>query len=91
MLADLQYAADAALQMGKSYINADPEAMPETGYREITFNGGVLKDAAGAPIPGVTVRTWAGPTGATSGQFGAFGSVIAEAKDQTASQGRAAA
>lgn len=81
--ADLQYAADAALQMGKSYINADPEAMPETGYREITFDGGVLRDAEGAAIPGVSVRVWAGPTGATTGQFGAFGSVIAEAKDQT--------
>lgn len=81
--ADLQYAADAALQMGKSYINADPDAMPLTGYREITFNGGVLKDAAGVAIPGVTVKVWAGPTGATSGQFGAFGSVIAQATDQT--------
>ena len=81
--ADLQYAADAALQMGKSYINADPDAMPETGFREITFNGGVLKDASSTPIPGVRVRIWAGPTGATSGQFGAFGSIIAEASDQT--------
>jgi hypothetical protein len=81
--ADLQYAADAALQMGKSYINADPDAMPATGYREITFNGGVLKDAAGQPIPGITVKVWAGPTGATSGQFGAFGSVIAQATDAT--------
>lgn len=81
--ADLQYAADAALQMGKSYINADPEAMPETGYREMTFDGGVLRDAAGDPIPGVTVRVWAGPTGATSGQFGAFGSLFAQATDRT--------
>ncbi|MCC7053732.1 MAG: hypothetical protein IT355_10730 [Gemmatimonadaceae bacterium] len=81
--ADLQYAADAALQMGKSYINADPDAMPESGYREITFNGGVLKDASGNVIPGVQVRVWAGPTGATTGQFGAFGSVIAQATDQT--------
>jgi hypothetical protein len=81
--ADLQYAADAALQMGKSYINADPDAMPNTGYREITFNGGVLKDASGAAIPGVNVKVWAGPTGATSGQFGAFGSIIAQATDLT--------
>ena len=81
--ADLQYAADAALQVGKSYINADPDAMPATGYREITFNGGVLKDASGTTIPGVTVKVWAGPTGATSGQFGAFGSIIAQATDQT--------
>jgi hypothetical protein len=81
--ADLQYAADAALQMGKSYINADPDAMPATGYREITFNGGVLKDASGAELPGVRVKVWAGPSGATTGQFGAFGSVIAQATDQT--------
>ena len=81
--ADLQYAADAALQIGKSYINADPDAMPATGYREITFDGGVLRDAAGAIIPGERVRVWVGLSGATSGQFGAFGSVIAEATDQT--------
>lgn len=81
--ADLQYAADAALQMGKSYINADPTAMPSSGYREITFNGGVLNDASGAPIPGIAVRAWVGPTGATSGQFGAFGSLFAEATDRT--------
>jgi hypothetical protein len=81
--ANLQYAADAALQMGKSYINADPDAMPASGYREITFNNGDLKDAYGNNIPGVKVRTWAGPTGATSGQFGAFGSVISEATDLT--------
>jgi hypothetical protein len=81
--ADLQYAADAALQMGKSYINADPEAMPEDDFREITFNGGVLEDANGEQIPNIRVRVWAGPTGATSGQFGAFGSVIAEATDNT--------
>ncbi len=81
--ADLQYAADAALQMGKSYINADPAAMPDVGYTDITFNGGVLKDASGAEIPGVRVKVWAGPSGATTGQFGAFGSVIAQATDQT--------
>ncbi len=80
---DLQYAADAALQMAKSYINADPDAMPATGYREITFNGGVLRDAQGGIIPNITVRVWAGPTGSTSGQFGAFGSVIAQATDNT--------
>lgn len=81
--ADLQYAADAALQIGKSYVNADPNAMPATGYREITFNGGVLKDASGNALPGVSVKVWVGPTGATTGQFGAFGSVIAQATDQT--------
>jgi len=81
--ADLQYAADAALQMGKSFINADPDAMPSTGFTDITFNGGVLRDAGGAVIPGVTIRVWAGPTGATSGQFGAFGSVVAQATDAT--------
>lgn len=80
---DLQYAADAALQMGKSYINADAEAMPATGYREMTFNAGVLKDADGNTVPNINVRVWAGPTGSTSGAAGAFGSVVAEAIDNT--------
>jgi hypothetical protein len=79
--ASLQFAADAALQLGKSYVNADPDAMPETGFREITFNGGVIRGADGTDVPGVTYKLWVGPTGATSGQFGAFGSLIAEARD----------
>ena len=57
--------------------------MPATGYREITFNGGVLNDADGNAIPNIVVRVWAGPTGATSGQVGAFGSLIAQATDNT--------
>jgi hypothetical protein len=81
--ATLQYAADAGLQMGKSYINADHDAMPASGYREITFNNGDLMDAEEKVIPNVKVRVWAGPTGATTGQFGAFGSIIAEATDNT--------
>ena len=33
------------------------------------------------PIPGLTVNLYVGPTGSTSGQFGRFASVVAEARD----------
>ncbi len=75
---ELRYAADAALQIGKSRLNNDPFAMPDTGYVSLASNGTVL-GANGQPIAGVTYNLWAGPTGSTTGQFGRFGSVVAEA------------
>lgn len=75
---ELRYAADAALQIGKSRLNNDPFAMPDTGYSQLVSNGAVL-GANGQPIAGVTYNLWAGPTGSTTGQFGRFGSVVAEA------------
>lgn len=75
---ELRYAADAALQIGKSRLNNDPFAMPDTGYSQLVSNGAVL-GANGQPIAGVTYSLWAGPTGSTTGQFGRFGSVVAEA------------
>lgn len=75
---ELRYAADAALQIGKSRLNNDPTALPDTGYAQLVSSGSVL-GAGGAPIPGVTYNLYAGPTGSTTGQFGRFGSVVAEA------------
>lgn len=75
---ELRYAADAALQVGKSRLNNDPFAMPDTGYATLVSNGAVL-GANGQAIAGVTYNLWAGPTGSTTGQFGRFGSVVAEA------------
>ena len=76
---ELRYAADAALQVGKSRLNNDPFAMPDSGYTQLVANGVVL-GASGQAIAGVTYNLWAGPTGSTTGQFGRFGSVVAEAK-----------
>jgi hypothetical protein len=52
--------------------------MPDTGYASLASNGAVL-GANGQPIAGVTFNLWAGPTGSTTGQFGRFASVVAEA------------
>lgn len=75
---ELRYAADAALQVGKSRLNNDPYAMPDTGYATLVMGGAVM-GAGGQAIPNVTYNLWAGPTGSTTGQFGRFGSVVAEA------------
>lgn len=75
---ELRYAADAALQVGKSRLNNDPFAMPDSGYTMLVSDGAVL-GADGQAIAGVRYNLWAGPTGSTTGQFGRFGSVVAEA------------
>ena len=74
---DLRYAADAALQMGKSRLNNDPDALPDTGYQTMTSNG-KLSMADGTLIPNVGYKLYVGPTGSTTGQFGRFASVVSE-------------
>jgi hypothetical protein len=78
---DLQYAAQAGLQMGKSYLNGDPTAMPADSFAELAFNGGAMLDADGNPVRNLSVRVFVGPSGNPTGQFGLFGSVVAEARD----------
>jgi len=77
---DLSYAAEAALAIGKSRINYDPTALPDTGYK-ILLQDQALNSADDQPISGVKVTVYAGPSGSTSGQFGRFASVVAEARD----------
>lgn len=77
---DYRYAAEAALAIGKSKVNADTNAMPDSGY--VTFmNNAVLTGADGVPLPRAQVNLYAGPTGSSSGQFGTYASVVAEARD----------
>jgi hypothetical protein len=78
---ELRYGAEAGLAMAKSHLNNDPEAMPDTGFRDITAAVGELRGADGAPLDGVTMKVYAGPTGIASREFGRFGSLIAEASD----------
>lgn len=73
---EMRYAADAALQIGKSRLNNDPFALPDSGYT--ILSQGTLMDASGAPLPGVTYTLYAGPTGSTTGQFGRYASVVSE-------------
>lgn len=82
---DLKYAAEAALAIGKSRVNADPSIliMRTTGQLDtaILMNQS-LTGADGKALAGIKVNVFVGPTGSTSGQFGRFSSIVAEARDQ---------
>ena len=70
---DLKYAAEAALAIGKSRVNADPTilTMRSSGQLDtaILLNQ-TLVGADGLPMTGIVVNVYVGPTGSTSGQFG---------------------
>jgi hypothetical protein len=77
---DLKYAVEAALAMGKAHLNYDATALPTSGFDTLMLNAPV-KTADGSTVPGVTVTMYAGLTGSTTGQFGRFASLVAQAKD----------
>ncbi len=77
----MRYADEAMLQMGKSTLNFDPYAAPDTGYTTVKNNVSVL-GADGNPIPGITASMYLGPTSSNTGQFGRFVSVVAVAQNQ---------
>jgi hypothetical protein len=81
---DLRFAAEAALAMGKSRVNADPSILVMAPGKLDTaiLLGYSLTGADGKPIRGIKVNVYVGPTGSTSGQFGRFSSIVAEARDQ---------
>jgi hypothetical protein len=81
---DLKFAAEAALAIGKSRVNADPGVltMRRAGQLDSAILlGQSLKAADGTVLPGIKVNVYVGPTGSTSGQFGRFSSIVAEARD----------
>ena len=82
---DLKFAAEAALAIGKSRVNVDPSIliMRTTGQLDtaILMNQ-ILTGADGKALAGIKVNVFVGPTGSTSGQFGRFSSIVAEARDQ---------
>src|ERR1043166_7187510 len=77
---ELKYAAEDALNIGKSRLNQDPLIMPISGDTMIVSNATVYS-ADNTPLPNVKVNIWIGPTGSTTGQFGTFASVVAQAID----------
>jgi hypothetical protein len=77
---EFKYGAEAAMAMGKSRLNTDPLALPDTGYTTLVSGQSVI-GADGNALPGVTVNLYAGPTGSSTGQNGRFASVVAEARD----------
>ncbi len=79
---EFKYAAEAALAIGKSRLNSDPLLLPDTGYKTL-MSGQAVIGADGVALPGVTANLYVGLTGDTTGQFGRFASVVAEARDAT--------
>lgn len=77
---EFKYAAEAAIGIGKSRLNNDALVLPDTGFAVLMADA-TLVGADGEPLPGVTVNLYVGQTGSTSGQFGRFASVVAEAMD----------
>jgi hypothetical protein len=78
---DFRYAAEASLQMGKARLLRDTTIhLPDTGYVTLA-SGGTITGADGLTIPNVKVNLYAGYTNITTGQFGQYASVVAEAYD----------
>lgn len=82
---DMRYAAEAVLAMGKSTLNFDPYAAPDSGFTTVQKDVPIL-GADGNAIPGITVSMYLGPTSSNTGQFGRFVSVVAVAKNQSGAQ-----
>ena len=81
----LETAADAGLEEGRSRINGDTSAYPDTGFT--TLETGVTVYAAdGTPIPNVKRSLYAGPSGVTTGQYGVFGSIVSVTQDAQGDQ-----
>ncbi|MGH7688947.1 MAG: hypothetical protein ACREN3_05020, partial [Gemmatimonadaceae bacterium] len=76
---DMKYAAEAALQIVKSRITKNAALVPDSGDRQIMTNDTIYA-ADDRPVPGITVNAWVGPSGSTTGQFGNFVSVVAQAE-----------
>ena len=82
---NMRYADEAVLAMGKSTLNFDPYAAPDTGFTTV-LNNAPIKDANGTPIPGITASMYIGPTSSNTGQFGRFVSVVAVARNLAGAQ-----
>lgn len=77
---EFKYASEAALAIGKSRVNYDALSLPDSDYTTL-LSQGTITGADGVVIPGVKINLFLGPSGSTSGQFGRFASVVAEARD----------
>jgi hypothetical protein len=78
--ADLRYAAEIGLSIGKARLNFDPTTLPDTGYKALLSNY-QIKAVDNQPVAGVVVNVYVGPSGSTTGQFGRFASIVSEARD----------
>lgn len=77
----LEAAANAGLAEARAVLNFNPVVYPDSAY-SILEDSVAVADAYGNPIPGVWRSTYVGPTGATTGQYGIFGSIVVVANDR---------
>jgi hypothetical protein len=76
----LEAAADAGLEEGRSQVNGTKALYPDSGYSALETDA-VVYDATGQAVPNLRRSVYVGPTGVTSGQYGVFGSVVADVRD----------
>jgi hypothetical protein len=78
---DYRYAAEWALQIGKSRITTDTSLhLPDSLYVQL-MNGQTVLDAQSKPVPKVKVDLYAGVGGSSTGQYGRFVELISVAYD----------
>lgn len=78
---ELEVAAEAGIEMGRSYLNADSDLYPDDGFVALQTDASVT-DGDGHVIPGMKRSVYAGPTGVTSGQYGVFGTILSIVEDE---------
>lgn len=78
---DYRYAAEAALALGKSRVTNDTNLVLPADTAMLLLNGVSLTDATGAAIPNIKVKLYAAFTGDTTGRFGQFVTLVAQAYD----------
>jgi hypothetical protein len=78
---DYRFAAEAALALGKSRVTNDTSLVLPSDTAMTLLNGASLTDAAGNTIPRIKVNLYAAYTGDTTGRYGQFVTLIAQAYD----------
>jgi hypothetical protein len=82
---EFRYASEAALAMGKSRLNTDAYALPDSGFATLMSAEPVV-GADGMALENLSANLYVGPSGSTSGQFGRFASVVSEIRDPAGSR-----
>jgi hypothetical protein len=78
--AEFRAAADAGLEWARDTLNGTTTILGPTGVDTLQ-NRVPVRDASGNVIPGYSRSVFAGRSGATSGQFGVYASVISRIDD----------
>lgn len=80
----LEAVAESGLEYARARINADKSLYPTTGFTALETD--LAASDANGPIRGVKRSIFVGPSGATSGQYGVFGSIISVVTDDGGGQ-----